>query len=302
MVGEAFDGITPSDTSIGSIAKVSFLPDRVVMTPALGANREGLAKKIQHEKLFRSLTRGITGLYHPRFILEDEKAGKYEIERATGFNLTTQRGQIHGGGLTEFFRIPTPFKTDAMITYLKAISAVNKGGYAFVDHKGDSVFINPNLNRISVVDADAIEPNKADNVWKRELTENRLQKMLRRFFTRDSGVDNESFLTPAGPSIVIDSLSNCSNAEEAINLLDGWRQGKSVIPYNRVSREKMKGNFEFLASSLNSPELNERIKALDLGPMSDFQVDMLETDLYTGILLKSEEPQMIDKHLLGVNN
>jgi len=298
MAGEQPAGLNTLIPNEGLIARVTFQDDRVVLTPSIGSNRDRLNRKIQNEKKFRDLTASVPGLYHPKILREDPSTGRYEIERAKGFNLTSGRGQIQGGGMVDFFHVPIPFKAEAMLTYLRAIDSVNQAGYCFVDHKSDSVFIDSNSKRVSIVDTDALEVYKS-GAWERELRGG-LPKVLRTFFTRDIGTKDEWTLIPAGPTIVIDGLKSYKSAHEAVVALEGWMRGEKTIHYGGFGVSGTKDHFDLLVSPLKSPEMEAKVRSTDFTHVTDYQRDMLEAEIYTASLFKSEEPQAIDKFVLGI--
>lgn len=294
MAGE--QGLNAPIANEGLTARVVFQGDRVILTPSVGSNPARLNRKIQNEKKFQEITASVPGLYQPKILSEDQQVGRYEIEKATGFNLTSMRTQVQGGGMVEFFHIPTPFKSEAMLTYLRAIDSVNQAGYCFVDHKSDSVFIDPQRKQISVVDADALTEQR-DGAWNREINGG-LKNVLSTFFTRNIGKSDSWTLIPAGPAIVISNLETYKSAHEAVVALEGWMRGKKTIYYGVISDPK--GHFQLLARSLKSPEIDAKIQSADYGHITDYQRDMLETEIYTALLFKSEEPQAIDKFSLGI--
>jgi hypothetical protein len=281
----------------GRTALVTFQNDRVVLTPSIGSNKDRLNQKIQNEKKFQEITASIPGLYHPKILREDPQIGRYEIERATGFNLTGQKAQVQGGGMVDFFHIPIPFKAEAMLTYLQTIDAVNQAGYCFVDHKSDSVFIDPQKKQVSIVDTDALT-EQLNDAWEREL-QGGLQDVLRRFFTRGLEAKDSWTLIPGGASIVISNLETYKSAHEAVKALEGWMQGEKTIDYG-YSGADPKTHFELLSQPLKSPEMEAKVRSADYSHMTDSQHDFLESELYTALFFKSEEPQSFDKYSLGI--
>jgi hypothetical protein len=299
-MAELQQGLSSPVPNEGLIARVAFQSDRVILTPSLGSNRDRLNRKIQNEKKFREITASIPGLYHPKILKEDPVTARYEIEKATGLNLTAQRGQVQGGGMVDFFHVPTEYKAEAMLTYLRAVDAVNQAGFCFVDHKSDSVFIDAQRKRVSIVDADALEV-QSKGAWEREL-QGGLQKVLRTFFTRNIGTSDSWTLIPAGPAIVIDGLDQYKSAHDAAKALEGWMKGEKTIHYGGYGTSSPKEHMELLARPLHSGEMDTRIQETDFGHITDYQRDMLEADIYVAQLFRSEEPQSIDKFSLGIRN
>lgn len=295
MVGEQeFDGSVSNE---GLTAHVVFQEDKVILTPSIGSSPDKLSKKIQNEKKFQELTVGVPSLHQPRILTEDQKLGRYEIERAIGFNLTSMRGQVQGGGMVDFFHIPISFKAEAMLTYLRAIDAVNQAGYCFVDHKPDSIFIDPQNQQISIVDTDALTEQK-NGAWEREI-KGGLEEVLTSFFTRNIGWKDSWTLIPAGINIVTSKLSDYKSAHEVIAVLGGWMQGKKTIAYGLIDI-KPKEHFELLSRPLKSfkSEVETKIKSADYEHLTDFKRDLLESEIYTALLYESEEPQSLDRYSL----
>jgi hypothetical protein len=285
---------TPNE---GRIARVTFQDDRVILTPSMGSNPDRLNRKVQNEKKFNDITTGIPGLHQLKVLYEDQQSGRYEVERAPGFNLTSIRSQVQGGGMVDFFHIPIPFKANAMLTYLKVIDVVNSAGYCFVDHKSDSVFIDPQRKQISIADVDALTEQK-NGAFQREI-QGGLQDVLKSFFTR--GIKKDPWtLIPAGPTIVTSNLENYKSAHEAVLVLEGWVRGEKTISYSGDEPSGPKRHFELLTRSLKSSEMEAKIQSIDYEHITDYQRDIFEAEIYTALLFKSEEPQAIDRFCLGI--
>ena len=104
------------------------------------------------------------------------------------------------------------------------IGRVNDAGWAFRDHKPDSVFINED-GRITIVDADGMDQQK--NPW---LTDQDIRygihDVTRGFFNR--GMDemtlgeSPDFLIPAGANTIISNLELAKSATEASQRIAGW--------------------------------------------------------------------------------
>lgn len=173
-----------SESFGGAIADVTLTPTTAILTAYSNSSsgRDELREKIDSLELLSDLTRGIKGLLIPKVIARNDTVGRYEIERAKGLNLTITQGERQGRSV-EFFSIPTSAKVNAVQTYLSMIDRVNRKGYAFKDHKADSVFLQKN-GTVTVVDADAL--NKEINPWivDRRKPQNLpgLEKLLRNFF------------------------------------------------------------------------------------------------------------------------
>jgi hypothetical protein len=284
----------------GLIARVNFQADRVILTPAIGSNPEKLKKKIAQEKLFRQLTTNIPYLYHPQILKEDDQNAIYEIERAQGFNLTPNKTQIQGGGMTEFFKnVSTRNKAKSVITYLRTIDALNQAGYCFVDHKADSVFITPLKNQISIVDTDAIQKQEG-GIWQREL-QGGLDEILRAFFYRGMSLDNY-YLIPATIARAIKNLEHYQSAHQLVTELEGWMKGEKIDNTWKTLGTDPKSFLILLNKNLRSDFIREKIEETDFTQATDYQIDILEAMIYQLMILQDGEPQSFDKFRLGIKS
>lgn len=283
-------------SNLGTFANVEFTDESVILTPQIKGLPGGLIRKIEHEKEFRTVTSYVAGLYHPKIISEDEIQGRYEIERAKGFNLTCNINEIQGGGLVDFIEIPIDIKIDALITYLETIKVANSKGYLFRDHKSDSIFIDPDSHRISIVDADAF--HKADEpteIWENENHGGKLKKVLQTFFTRDINVEGIENLIPPFIASVINSLDQIP-LEDSINQIKKYRNGEQMSDFPEI---KKNGSFyRLMAETIaQSEDLLAYSRSKDWANVTELERDRFEIECYKEGLAKTGEIKRMDRFL-----
>lgn len=223
----------------GLTAVVKLQGDTAVLSTEYGlpTQKEQLRRKVDLLEQFRDLTDGIDGLIIPTVLQRNEQKGEYVVNRARGVNLTEMRGQRQGD-TKDFFDIPLESKIRGVITYLAAIGRINSAGYAFRDHKTDSVFVQPD-GTITIVDADGLD--KQSNPWMTDQNiRNGIRDVAMSSFSR--GLDESTlgsdpqFLMPAGVNTVISHLDRADSATTAARRIAGWITGKYDpslhYPYN----------------------------------------------------------------------
>ncbi len=167
----------------GLTAVVRFQGNTAVLSTEFGlpGQKEQLKKKVNLLEQFHDMTTGVEGLIVPKVLQRNEQKGEYVVERAMGFNLTEIREQRQGD-TQGFFDIPLESKIRGVTAYLTAIGRINSAGYAFRDHKTDSVFVQSD-GTITIVDADGLD--KQSNPWRTDQNvENGIQEVTAAFFTR----------------------------------------------------------------------------------------------------------------------
>ena len=237
----------------------------------LPAQKAELKKKIDLLEELRKITLGIDGLIVPRVLDRNETRGEYIVDRARGWNLTEGQG-FKQGKLRGFFDIPLDLKLRGLNTYLNMIGRINSAGYAFRDHKSDSVFIDQD-GRITVVDADGMV--KQSNPWVTDQhVRNGIHDVTKGFFHR--GMDKLSLgedpelLIPAGANTIISNLDRADSATTASQRIVRW-MNNSYDP------------------SRNYP-YNPNIHRDDIWKpgMTNFQYDIAEANFYLKGALGSE--------------
>lgn len=143
----------------GLTATVTLQSDRAVLTPADSSRWDMLRNKLAKEAQFREMTKNVPGLKVPRVLSISESQHRIETERAVGINLISQKGTSQGR-CADFFQIPAEMKLQGVLTYLRAIDAINQQSQAFVDHKSDSIFIDPDSGVVTIVDTDGMSEEK----------------------------------------------------------------------------------------------------------------------------------------------
>lgn len=210
---------------MGKTAVAHLHEDTVSLSTQFGSpgEKEALQQKIELLDTLRELTAGIDGLVIPRVLDRDDARGEYLVDRAQGWNLSEQQG-FKQGGIRGFMDLPIETKVKGLTTYLKVIGRLNEAGWAFVDHKPDSVFIDQN-GVITIVDADGMEKQK--DPWITDQNDRGgIQEVAQNFFSR--GMDKLSLgetpdlLMPAGVKVVMSNLDSTASARLAAERIEGW--------------------------------------------------------------------------------
>ena len=171
----------------GNLARVTVGEGTIEMRPKNQHDPEEkqlLQRKIAKLENFRLLTIGIDGLAVPKVLERDEINGRYVIQKAEGFNLSSLKEQTFGDPRA-FFEIPVEAKVKGLLTYLRAIERINSRGFAFADHKSDSVFITPE-GIVTIVDTDGLREDQSPWNIDRD-PDNGLQDLCNNFFIRQLG-------------------------------------------------------------------------------------------------------------------
>jgi len=281
----------------GEDAKATIYPDKVLLVPVGILKDNFLKKKMDNLKIFNQLTQDVPGLSHPK-ILKEGPGQRYEVERATGANITSMKGKTIGFGFVEFFHIPLEFKIQATLTYLRAIAAVNKKSYSFTDHKSHSVFIDPEKQRVMIVDAGSLDKVKDQEwAWEQDIIGG-LKETLTSFFNKNSGTDDDDYMVPPGMTVIFDDLKNMKSANVAIKKIEEWIGGKDFA-VSRKGDDKQDLMILVRAFGLED-KWTDKIQNADFENMTGYQRDLLEASLYRDGVLASGEPARLDKHVLGL--
>ena len=221
------DNVTEKLSGLTAVVKLQ--GDTAILSTKFGLpnEKEQLKQKVLLLEQFRDLTVGIDGLIVPRLLDGNEQKGEYTVERARGANLTEIRDQRQGE-TRDFFAIPIGSKVRGVGAYLTAIGKVNLAGFAFRDHKTDSVFIQSD-GTITIVDSDGLERQKEP--WKTDQeVRNGIQDVAFAFFTRgfdESTLDSlPEFLSPAGVNTIVSHLDRVDSATTAALRIADWAKGK----------------------------------------------------------------------------
>lgn len=304
-----------SDITVEGIeAKVTFKGDIVELTPSrLGILNgvEALDHKIDKYDLFNSLTSNVDGLNQPKILSRDPINHRYTMERAKGFNLDCLDQQ--GGALFDFVMIPTEIKYKGMLTYLKVISELNKKGYSFIDHKRDSIFLNPQTGDISIVDVgvlktcDNFSDKKIPDLWREEVSSD-IVPVLKSFFTRDVHLPGniEYLLVPAFVNIPLRSDYSATGPHTAELIIDSMSKFETA-PVPDYMKLNHFSSIDSLVAKINertryyeriipyARKIQEKIHNFDYKDATSRQIDIMDTELNLVKMLSEEEIQYTEE-------
>jgi hypothetical protein len=259
----------------GKIASVTLDGPYATLSPNLtsGMDWNHLRHKVEQEQLFGQLVAGVPGFKVPKVLETDQQKSTVITERATGLNLSAKRAEAQGSD-KDFFEIPIETRAGFLVTYLRAIDAINQQGYAFNDHKIDSVFIDPLTNTVTVVDAEGIDSGYSqENAFQREFSGD-MESVLRSFFNRGwIDVDEFNDIIPAGIDLILSNKSKYSTAGKMADAIEKYLRGEMSITALSVSEINYQIS-HMVAKDYKDPELVE-ILNVDLGALTPNQVDFL---------------------------
>lgn len=246
----------------------------------LPGQKAELKRKIELLDKLRELTKDIDGLVIPRVLNRDELRGEYVLDRAKGYNLTEQQG-MKLGKTAGFFDVPTEAKIRGLTTYFKMIGKINSEGWAFRDHKTDSVFLNED-GTITIVDADGMEQEK--NPWTTDKSErNGVQDVVNGFFNRGMAEmtlgEIPDLLIPAGIKVMTTDLQISDSAAVLAERLEGY----------------MKQKYDPSKDYSYNPGMYR--KDIYEEGMTNFDYDMAEADFYKNSALTSEAYRYYSEYL-----
>jgi hypothetical protein len=258
---------------------------------------DNLMRKLEIEAHFKEMTANVPGLKFPSVLSISESEQRVVIERAVGINLIIRKG-ISQGSCVDFFQIPPEMKLQGVMTYLRAIDAINQQNYALIDHKPDSVFIDPVSGVVTIVDADVMSQEKTPlDAFKHELNGG-LGDILKSFFTRSLTKDLEDmeFTVPAGVQRMLNKIDQYRSAGEMVRDLEAYIDGKDVF-YSGRNGEEIKNHFRLLAREFNDIKTLRLVRKTDFSKVSPIKDDLMMSTIYTRKIASDEGLQHIGKAL-----
>lgn len=123
--------------------------------------------------------------------------------------------------------------------------------------------------------------------------------VIRSFFTRMiTRPDDVQFTVPAGVELMLLKRGDYKSAGGMVRDLEAYMRGEDTFGSGRRPEEVV-SHFSLLARGFKDDEMLQQVQQTDFSAMSQLQIDLMEATIYTRQVVRSGEPQAIDKYALG---